>query len=79
MKFDGGDYLDSILGEIVAGTFAEGDTRVFHVGVDPQPGAEICDPTPEQQAAMDDVYAQIAAGDFAAQFGEIKGQAYAGG
>ena len=34
--------------EIAAGTFHEGDVRVFRVGVDPQPGAEICDPTPEQ-------------------------------
>ena len=53
--------------------------RVFHVGVDPEPGAEICDPTPEQQAAMDEVYSQIAAGDFAEQFGQIKAEAYAGG
>ena len=44
-----------------------------------EPGAVICDPTPEQQTAMDDVYAQIAAGDFAEQFGAIKGEAYAGG
>ena len=79
VKFDSGDYLDVVLNEIIDGTFHEGDTRVFHVGVDPEPGAEICDSTPEQQAAMDDVYAQIAAGDFAEQFGAIKGQAYSGG
>ena len=79
VRFDGGDYIDTIFKEIVAGTFSEGDIRVFRVGVDPEPGAEICDPTPEQQAAMDDVYAQIAAGDFAEQFGAIKGQAYSGG
>ena len=53
--------------------------RVFRVGVDPQPGAEICDPTPEQATAMDDLYAQIAAGEFVEAFGAIKGQAYAGG
>ena len=29
--------------------------------------------------AMDEVYAAIAAGDFAADFGAIKGQAYSGG
>ena len=51
---------------------------MFRVGVDPEPGAKICDPTPEQQTAMDDVYTQIAAGDFAADFGAIKGQAYSG-
>ncbi|MEX0846792.1 MAG: BMP family ABC transporter substrate-binding protein [Ilumatobacteraceae bacterium] len=79
VRFDGGDYLGTILDEIVAGTFKEGDTRVFHVGVDPEPGAQICDATAEQQAAMDEVYAKIAAGDFAADFGAIKGQAYSGG
>ena len=79
VKFDGGDYLDVILNEILAGTLKGGESRVFHVGVDPEPGAVICDPTPGQQTAMDDVYAQIAAGDFAADFGAIKGQAYSGG
>jgi basic membrane protein A and related proteins len=79
VRFDGGDYLGTILNEIVDGKFNEGDTRVFRVGVDPEPGAQICDPTPDQQAAMDEVYAQIAAGDFAADFGAIKGQAYSGG
>ena len=79
VKFDGGDYIESILAEITAGTFHEGDVRVFRVGVDPQPGAEICDPTPEQATAMEDLYAEIAAGDFVDAFGAIKGQAYAGG
>jgi basic membrane protein A len=79
VRFDGGDYLAVILREILDGTLEEGGVRVFRVGIDPEPGAEICDPTPEQQAAMDDVYAQIAAGDFAADFGAIKGQAYSGG
>ena len=78
VRFDAGDYLDTILKEIAAGTFKEGDIRYFRVGVDPEPGAKICDPTPEQQTAMDDLYAKIAAGDFAAQFGEIKGKAYGG-
>ena len=79
VRFDGGDYLDAILAGIVAGTFNEGDIRVFKVGIDTQPGAEICDPTPEQQTAMDAVYAKIAAGDLAADFGAIKGKAYSGG
>jgi basic membrane protein A len=79
VRFDAGDYLDPILAEIASGEFQEGDVRVFHVGVDPQPGAEICDPTPEQQTAMDEVYGQVAAGEFAEQFGAIKGEAYAGG
>ena len=42
------------------------------------PGAFICSPTPEQDAAMQEVYAKIQAGEFAAAFGEIKGKAYAG-
>ncbi len=78
VRFDAGDYLDTILAEILDGSFKEGDIRVFRVGVDPQPGAEICDATADQQAAMDAVYEQIAAGDFGAQFGAIKGQAYSG-
>ncbi len=79
VKFDGGDYLDTILKEILAGTFKEGDTRTFHVGVDSEPGAEICKPTAEQTTAMADVFAKIAAGDFAADFGAVKGKAYSGG
>jgi len=79
VKFDGGDYLDTNLAEIISGEFQEGDVRIFKVGVDPEPGAEICDPTPEQEAAMEEVYSQIAAGDLVDQFGEIKGTAYSGG
>lgn len=78
VRFDAGDYLETIFSEIQSGDFAEGTVRVFKVGVDPQPGAVICDATSEQQAAMDEVYAQIANGDFAADFGAIKGQAYSG-
>lgn len=79
VRFDAGDYLTTIFNEILSGTFTEGSTRVFKVGIDPQPGAQICQPTPEQQSAMDQVYADIAAGKLAAQFGEIKGKAYGGG
>ncbi len=79
VKFDGGDYVRAVMEDIVAGEFQEGTIKQFRVGVDPEPGAVICDPTPEQQAAMDDVYAQIAAGDYAEQFGAIAGEAYAAG
>ena len=79
VRFDAGDYLDTILDEIASGDFAEGDRRVFHVGVDPQPGAVICGATPEQQTAMDEVYALIASGDLNDEFGAIKGEAYAAG
>ncbi len=79
VKFDGGDYVSAIFPLILSGELKEGDIKVFHVGVDPEPGVEICDATPDQQAAMDEVYSKIAAGDFAEAFGAIKGEAYAGG
>ena len=59
VKFDGGDYVRAVMAGIIDGSFQEGDIKTFKVGVDPEPGAVICDPTPEQQTAMDDVYAQI--------------------
>lgn len=76
VRFDGGDYVSAIFPQILSGEVKEGEIKVFRVGVDPEPGAVICDATPEQQAAMDEVYAQIANGDFAAEFGAIKGEAY---
>ena len=78
-RFDAGDYLDTLLTEMIAGTFKEGDIRVFHVGIDKEPGAVICGASAEDQAAMDAVYTKIAAGDYAADFGAIKGKAYAAG
>ncbi len=75
-RFDGGDYVSAIFPQILSGDVKEGEIKVFRVGIDPEPGALICDATPEQQAAMDEVYAQIANGDFAEAFGAIKGQAY---
>lgn len=78
VRYDASDYLDTVLAELQAGTMREGEIRVFRVGVDPQPGARICRPSTEQQAEMDAVYARIAAGEFAALFGEIKGTAYSG-
>ena len=69
VKFDGGDYVRAVMAEIIDGTFKEGDIKQFKVGVDPEPGAVICDPTPEQQQAMDDVYAQIAGGELADELG----------
>lgn len=79
VKFDGGDYVRAVMAGIIDGTFKEGDVKTFKVGVDPEPGAVICDPTPEQQTAMDDVYAQIASGDLDAMLGEISGRAFAAG
>ena len=76
VRFDGGDYLRAVMAEIIDGTLAEGDTKVFKVGVDAEPGAIICDPTAEQQAAMDALYAQIASGELDGLFGEIAGRAF---
>lgn len=76
VRFDGGDYLRAVMAEIIAGTLNEGDIKAFKVGVDPEPGAVICDATAEQQAAMDALYAQIGAGELDALFGEIAGRAF---
>jgi basic membrane protein A and related proteins len=79
VKFDGGDYVKAVMKEIVAGTFHEGDIKTFKVGVDPEPGAVICNATPDQQAAMDAVYKDIAAGKFTDQFNQIDATAFAQG
>jgi basic membrane protein A len=79
VRFDGGDYLRAVMAEIIAGTLSEGDTKAFKVGVDPEPGAVICDPTADQQAAMDALYAQIGAGELDELFGQIAGEAFAAG
>ncbi|HRE01420.1 MAG TPA: BMP family ABC transporter substrate-binding protein [Ilumatobacteraceae bacterium] len=78
VRFDAGDYLAPILEEIQAGTLKRGETRGFHVGVDPQGGAVICDPTSDQAAAMKEAFDLIASGDLNADFGAIKGEAYGG-
>ena len=79
VKFDGGDYVDAVMEEIVAGELQEGETKQFKVGVDPEPGAVICDATPEEQTAMDEVYRQIAIRRARQEFGEIAAEAFAEG
>jgi hypothetical protein len=79
VKFDGGDYVKAVMKLIIAGTFKEGDVKLFKVGVDPEPGAVICTPTADETAAMDAVYKQIASGDLADEFGKIAGEAFAQG
>ncbi|MGA9279512.1 BMP family lipoprotein [Ilumatobacter sp.] len=76
VQFDAGDYLEVIIPKIAEGELAEGETFVFTVGEFPFVGALLCDGTPEQVAALDDVNAQIAAGDFADAFFGIKSEAY---
>jgi basic membrane protein A len=76
VRFDAGDYLDTIFKEILSGTLKEGAIRTFHVGKDKEPGAVICSATADQKAAMDKVYADIAAGKFANDFLAINKKAF---
>jgi basic membrane protein A and related proteins len=77
VRFDGGDYVTAVMKDIIAGKFTEGQVKKFKVGVDPEPGAEICNATADEKAAMATLYKDIAAGKFAAQLGEIAGKAFA--
>ncbi len=76
VQFDAGDYLDVIFEKIASGELAEGETFVFTVGEYPFVGAKFCDATDEQVAALDEVKAQLGAGDFADALYEIKAAAY---
>ena len=60
VRFDAGDYVSAVMDEIIAGTFKEGDIKTFKVGVDPEPGALICNATPENKRKWTAMYAQIA-------------------
>ena len=61
--FPPGDYLVANLRDFAAGTYREGAIRRFYVGINPEPGAILCDPTPEEQATLDDVIARIGSRD----------------
>ncbi len=61
--FPPGDYLAAILRDFAAGNYREGAVRPFLVGIDPEVGAVLCDPTAEEQAAIDDVVARMGSGD----------------
>jgi basic membrane protein A len=76
VKFDAGVYLKTILAEILSGKLKRGETRQFHVGVDPDVGAQICNPTPDQAQALDAAIRKMKAGDFKDQFAQIKKDAY---
>jgi basic membrane protein A len=76
VQFDPGDYLETIFDKILTGELTEGQKYTFKVGEFEKVGAKLCDATPAQVAALDEVRDQIAAGDFAEQFGEIKAEAY---
>jgi basic membrane protein A len=76
VQFDPGDYLETIFDKILTGELTEGQKYTFKVGEFEKVGAKLCDATPAQLAALDEVRDKIAAGDFAEQFGEIKAEAY---
>ncbi len=76
VMYDAGDYLDPIFDEILSGTATEGGARLFTVGVDPEVGANLCDGTAEQVAALDDLNNRIGAGEFEEKILEILSEAY---
>jgi len=78
VQFDAGDYLEVALAGILDGTLTEGQRLVLEVGVFENVGAKFCDATEEQEAALQGVRDQIAAGELAELFGGIKGEAYGG-
>lgn len=79
VQFDAGDYLAAALDAILAGTLSEGQRLVLKVGEFENVGATFCDATDEQEAALQAVRDEIAAGDFDDLFNEIKAEAYGGG
>jgi basic membrane protein A and related proteins len=76
IRFDAGDYLDTIFKELLAGNLKEGSVRTFHVGKDKEPGAVICGATADQTTAMTKVYTDIASGKFDADFLAINKKAF---
>lgn len=78
--FDGGLYAAEALRQIIAGELTEGQTYNFPTqqGLN---GAELCDPSPEAEAALTDAFGQIASfdADLMDQLGAISAEAYAGG
>ena len=76
VKFDAGDYLNALFTKLLAGEFKEGATYTFRVGVDEEPGAQICNATADQQKAMDTVASDIAAGKFKDALFAIQKKAY---
>lgn len=64
--FPPGDYLAANLRDFHEGRYREGVIRPFRVGIDPEVGAILCDPTAEEQATIDDVVSRMGSGDLVA-------------
>ena len=72
--FPPGAYLAANLRDFNAGTFREGVIRPFKVGIDPEVGAVLCDPTDEEQATIDEVVARMGSGELiAAELVDLSG------
>jgi len=76
VRFDAGDYLNTILTEVLSGKLKRGDTRQFRVGVDKEVGSQICNPTADETAKLEAAGKLIASGALKAQFDAIKKAAY---
>ena len=61
--FPPGEYLVANLRDFANGEYREGVIREFVVGIDPEVGVVMCDATPEEQAAIDEVVAMIGSGE----------------
>ena len=61
--FPPGEYLVANLRDFANGEYREGVIREFVVGIDPEVGVVLCDATPEEQAAVDEVVAMIGSGE----------------
>ena len=76
--FDGGDFARAVFPLIVSGQFEEGSIYKFAVGRDPEVGALICNPTPEQKELLDQAHADVWDGYCLAEFDTIRAIAYGG-
>lgn len=61
--FSPGDYFAAALQDFAAGKLTMGETRVWHLGVDPVPTVKLCDGTPEQVAAVEEFITRIGSGE----------------
>ena len=72
--FDGGDFARAAF----AGKLEEGSIYQFTVGRDPEVGAKICDPTPEQKEFLEKAHADVLDGYCLEEFDTIRAIAYGG-
>jgi basic membrane protein A len=60
--FSKAPYLLPILESFRDGEFRTGYVRTFHVGIDPEPGAALCEASADEQKVLDDVAQRIGSG-----------------